>query len=436
MLKVREGYKMTELGEIPVEWDVQSIDDVFNIIGGVPLPRSKTGNGNTYYLHYGDIHKLSRSLINTEFDKSWLPLIDETSNVLRRDAYLEDGDVVFADASEDYLDIGKNVVVRISTPHEFVAGLHTIVAREKADKLILGYKQFCFKTEEVRKQLATLATGSTVLGISKSNISKVKFLQPPLEEQQKIAEILTTVDEQIENTEQRIEKTKELKRGLMQQLLTKGIGHTEFMQTELGRVPALWDLKKIGEVTDIKSGLTPLRSESKYFENGTIPWVKTTDLNNDDIVETSENITEKALEETSLTIHNENTVLVAMYGGYNQIGRTGLLKIKATTNQAISSLVLTSNDLDPKYLQIWLNAKVNLWKKYAASSRKDPNITKADVQDFKILIPSLSEQQKIASILSSVDKQIESYEQEKQKYLELKKGLMQQLLTGQLRVTV
>ncbi|MTV22768.1 restriction endonuclease subunit S [Staphylococcus delphini] len=98
-----------------------------------------------------------------------------------------------------------------------------------------------------------------------------------------------------------------------------------------------WEEKKIKQLFKVVSGSTPLRSNSNYYDNGNVPWVKTTDLNNTIITQTSEKVTEAAVQKLKLKLLPKNTLLIAMYGGFNQIGRTGVLKIQATTNQAIFS---------------------------------------------------------------------------------------------------
>jgi type I restriction enzyme, S subunit len=158
-----------------------------------------------------------------------------------------------------------------------------------------------------------------------------------------------------------------------------------YKQSTLGWIPEEWEVKKIKDIAKISSGTTPLRSIPEYHTRGNIFWVKTTDLNNSIILETEEKVTEKALLETSLRIYPQGTVLVAMYGGFNQIGRTGLLGIDATINQALSAITVDTKKTDQKFLLNWLNAKVGLWKTFAGSSRKDPNITSADVGDFPIV---------------------------------------------------
>jgi type I restriction enzyme S subunit len=114
--------------------------------------------------------------------------------------------------------------------------------------------------------------------------------------------------------------------------------------------------------------------QERYFRDGSIAWVKTMDLNDCEITLTSEQVTELALKETSLRVYPVGTVLVAMYGGFQQIGRTGLLRIPATVNQAISAIQPDSAKLLSEYLLANLNHRVDYWKRVASSSRKDPNI--------------------------------------------------------------
>lgn len=193
-----------------------------------------------------------------------------------------------------------------------------------------------------------------------------------------------------------------------------------------------WLSSKIGEVFQVTSGATPLRSNKIFFENANIPWVKTTDLNNSFIRHTEEEISEIALKKTSVKILPKGTVFVAMYGGFNQIGRTGLLLNDSACNQALSA-IYPNTKIDSFFLLSYLNHNVKGWKIFAASSRKDPNITKSDVLAFPITYPSTKEQTKIASFLSAVDDKIAQLTQEHELLSEYKKGMMQQMFSQKLR---
>lgn len=268
------------------------------------------------------------------------------------------------------------------------------------------------------------ATGQAQPGLSVENLEKVLIKVPDEEkEQQKIAACLSSLDELITAQTQKVEALKTHKKGLMQQLFPAEGETVPKLRFPEFREAVEWEKSTLGNIATIKSGATPLRSNLEFFEGGNIPWVKTTDLNNSFIFKTEECITTKA----NARINPADSVLVAMYGGFNQVGRTGYLKVPAATNQAISVLNTDKKKVLPIYLLIWLNAKIEDWKRVASSSRKDPNITGSDVAGFPITYPEITEQQKIAACLSSVDELITAQTQKLEALKNHKKGLMQQL---------
>ena len=201
-------------------------------------------------------------------------------------------------------------------------------------------------------------------------------------------------------------------------------------------VPSSWISTTIGETAELGSGSTPSRSkQGDYFDGGTIAWVKTGDLNNDLIQQTEESITQQALEESSCKIYPSGTLLVAMYGGFKQIGRTGLLGCDAAINQALTAISVDQKTACPEYVQQWLNCRVAHWQRLAGSSRKDPNITKSEVAAFPLLLPPAKEQRAIVCLLSTWDRGIRQLTDLIAAKLRFKQGLMQQLLTGKKRIT-
>lgn len=193
-------------------------------------------------------------------------------------------------------------------------------------------------------------------------------------------------------------------------------------------LPIGWKKVRLGDLTKVSSGSTPLRSNKAFYENGNIPWVKTLDLNNGKIEKTQECITELAAKKCKP--YPSGTVLVAMYGGFNQIGRTGLLTFPASINQALAALQF-GKDIYPEYVLHYLNANVANWRSCAASSRKDPNITSHDVEKFKIVLPPLEEQKKIAATLSVWDSAIEKMEKLIEAKESQKKSLIKKLIEKQ-----
>lgn len=196
-----------------------------------------------------------------------------------------------------------------------------------------------------------------------------------------------------------------------------------------------WTVAQLRDVATFSSGTTPSRAlHSRYFANGRNRWVKTLDLNNSLIRLTDECVTDQALAETSLRTFPRGTVLVAMYGGFQQIGRTGLLEVPASVNQAITAITVDPRKVTPHYLLLLLNYRVSHWRSVASSSRKDPNITSADVKAFPVLLPGLVEQQRIVDVLAAAEQLEKNLEAVIAKKQAMKQGMMQQLLTGRIRL--
>lgn len=158
------------------------------------------------------------------------------------------------------------------------------------------------------------------------------------------------------------------------------------------------------------------------------------DLNNAEVEGTSERVTERALSETSLRVYPIGTVLVAMYGGFQQIGRTGLLRVPAAVNQAVTAIQPKCDAIVPEFLIATLNYRVGYWRSVASSSRKDPNISSKDIRNFPLAYPSVPEQRAIAAVLSDADALIAALDQLIAKKRNLKLAAMQQLLTGRRRL--
>jgi type I restriction enzyme S subunit len=279
-----------------------------------------------------------------------------------------------------------------------------------------------------------------------SEFSKLNIVLPTSPtEQQKIASILSKLDEAITQTEQLIAKYKKIKEGLMHDLLTRGIDEQgnirseethKFKDSPLGRIPEEWEYSSLSTIYELRTGTTPLRANENYFSEKGYNWAKTLDLNEYYINSTEEKVTDLALERTSLKLMPQSTILVAMYGGWEQIGRTSILNVEAGTNQAIVSLCNPKNQLQSEFTLFFLQENRWRWKQYAVSTRKDPNITKDDVAKFIIAYPKSEKEQKdIVRIIQKVHNQIDLYKEQYLKYNLEKSGIMHDLLTGKVRVS-
>jgi type I restriction enzyme S subunit len=284
---------------------------------------------------------------------------------------------------------------------------------------------YFFKLDSSLRLFTSHARGANKdrLRLYYDSFAKTPLPHPSLAEQQKIAECLTSLDECIAAQGKKVDALAAHKKALMQQLFPREGESAPRLRFPEFRNAGEWEPTTLGELGKISSGTTPARANSEFFEGGTIPWVKTTDLNNSVITVTEECITTKA----AARINPVGSVLVAMYGGFKQIGRTGILGVPAATNQAMSVLVVDGAKALPVYVLTWLNAKVDDWKRIASSSRKDPNVTGSDVAGFPIQLPSTVEQQRIAACLGSLDARLAAESAKLAALKTHKKGLMQQL---------
>lgn len=431
MKKVREGYKITEFGEIPENWEIKSIGEIFDFSGGLSISRAKLIDKGVNYLHYGDIHMRNENYIDTEKDDVWLPKIEDKFEDIKDNVKLSSGDVVFADASEDYEGIGKSVAIFNDFEKPFVAGLHTIVAKDINKQLDNSYKRYCFSTNEVRKQFRYLAVGTSVYGISRENIKKIKINVPTIKEQEKIALILSTVDEQIDNVDGLIKKNKELKKGLMQQLLIKGIGHTKFKKTEIGEIPEEWEVKKLKDLGSSIIGLTYSPDDLVGEGEGTLV-LRSSNIKNSRIV-FDDNKYVKTNIQDKLIVKEDDILICSRNGSKNLIGKCALID-KKTEGCSFGAFMTIYRSHYNKYLFNVFTSYMFKRQIYNNLGATINQITTDNLNNFKVILPPIKEQEKIASILSKVDENIDEYVNKKQKLEELKKGLMQQLLTGRTRV--
>ena len=280
-----------------------------------------------------------------------------------------------------------------------------------------------------------------------SNFAQVRLFTLPLDEQKSRADFLdlecSSIDKILFKTRSSIEEYKKLKQAVITQAVTKGVrGEREMKDSGVewaGLVPHHWGVAKIGSIGQTSSGATPLRSkEASFFDDATIRWVRTLDLNDGLVYDSSEKITELALASSACSIMPKGTVCVAMYGGAGTIGKCGLLMSDCATNQAVCSIVCNREIVSPIFLLMQLLALKSYWMKYAVGTRKDPNISQDVVARMKILIPPLDEQKEITDYLDAkcaeIDKLIAKKEQLVKELESYKKSLIYEVVTGKREV--
>jgi type I restriction enzyme S subunit len=311
-----------------------------------------------------------------------------------------------------------------------VSPVYLVWKSVKADSHFLGY---LLRTSTMLRTFLRLSSGSVKRrrALRKTIFQKIKISVPPIAEQQAIANALQTVRSAIK-TRQR-EKKLELERQatLMRRLFTSGTRGGPTKQADIGNIPESWRIVKLHDLGEIQSGGTPRRNKAEFY-NGDILWVKTLDLNQGVVVKTEERITPLGLKSIRGKIRPINTVMIAMYGGAGTVGKTGILGVRAATNQAVCCIMPNPERVDPFYLLYYLISIRSTWMRKAIGTRKDPNIKKGIVEELKTLLPPIEEQHEIKSILQACDAKISALENEIKLLEELFTAMSEEFMTGRL----
>ncbi|MDD9196097.1 restriction endonuclease subunit S [Aliivibrio sp. S3MY1] len=350
------------------------------------------------------------------------------------------GDFLFARSGA----IGRYGIVKIEPPRTiFASYLIRFRFNEQVNSYYVGQ---VYESELTQAQIKAISQGNANININAENIKKLKMLVPPLKEQQKIAEVLSTVDKKIDLINQKIVETEKLKTGLMQKLFSQGVGvqdsdgswlpHSEFQDSPLGKMPKCWEVETLGEHTiKVGSGVTPKGGSKAYVDSG-IPLIRSQNVlfgkfKLDDVAF----ITEQQHDKMKGSKLQPKDVLLNITGA--SIGRCAVLPEdfdEGNVNQHVC-IIRTSESIDPDFCGWFLNSNLGqkqIWNLQAGGNREGLNFQQ--IRSFKIPVFSIEEQCSIVEILSTVSDKLNLLETQKSETQQLKKGLMQKLLTGEWRV--
>ncbi len=284
--------------------------------------------------------------------------------------------------------------------------------------------------------IEAMGTGSTVKGIRLEELKSLPLDLPPLPEQQKIAAILTSVDDVIEGIAVQISKLKDLKKGMMQELLTNGIGHTEFKESPLGRIPKGWEIKELDEVCSAVGVGIASSTTHAYAKEG-VPILRNQniregEIDNSDLLFITERF---AAENKSKAIKTGDVITI----------RTGYPGVSAVVPErfhdchTFTTLISRPNSqvIDANFLATWINSDYG--KTFVLGGQAGGAQQNLNVSIFKrlpVVLPPLEEQQAIHRAISSTYRLISDVQEKLSTSRNLKKALMQELLTGKVRVKV
>jgi len=419
--KAKPGYKKVKslfgkFEEIPEDWELRDLGSITTLLTngfvGKATENYTTSEKGVRYVQGYNVEKNS-------FNFRGMKYVTHQFNEQHPKSCLKLGDLLTIQTG----DVGTTTIV----PDELVgANCHAlIISRFKKEIANPHYFIQYFNSKNCQRLFNTIEIGTVMKHLNGGDMKKLKFLVPSIEEQQKIAYILSNVDVLINQTQKFIEQTQKLKQGLMQKLLTKGIGHKKFKKVKwlFGKeieIPEGWKIEKLVDIVDIlDSKRIPIEESEREKRHGKYPYYGASGI--------IDYIDEYIFDETLLCLaeDGENLRSRALPIVFTIKGKTWVnnhahvLRVKEKTGHY--------------FLEYFLNHLSFL--KYVASTAQ-PKLNQKDMRSIPIISPPKEEQQKIAFILSHVDSRTQHLKQDKSHLESLKKGLMQKLLTGQIRVSV
>lgn len=417
MTEIKEGYKETEIGVIPEAWEVIKLIDLsdkkdrYSFTGG---PFGSDLKSCDYTENGVRVIQLQNIGDGKFFDNSKVFTSEEKANQLFS-CNIFPNEIILAKMADP---VARACKIPFYDPR-YIMCSDGIRLKVNSDIYDVDYCLYSINSSYFRKKAIENSTGTTRLRIGLTALKELKLAVPPLIQQQQIAKILCTTDEHIEELNKTIEDYKLLKKGVMEKLLTEGIGHTEFKETEIGRIPKGWEVKKIEDICEIlDSQRKPLNSSERNNIKGDIPYYGANgvvDYINDFIFE-------------------EDLILLAEDGGNFNEYATRPIAYKISGKSWVNN---HAHILKPSinYVFNWIFYSVqhkDITGYVQGGTRSKLN--QKDLRKIQIAIPSFDEQKLCSNALHDIDVSVRLFIEEREDFIQLKKALMEQLLTGKIRV--
>jgi type I restriction enzyme S subunit len=394
-MEIREGYKKTEIGVIPEDWEAEAIEKEINVFrGGSPRPIQNyitTAQDGVNWIKIGDVGVGAKYIDNTE--EKIKP------EGISRSRMVTIGDLLLSNS----MSFGRPYILRVS------GCIHDgwLVLQDYQKTFAKDYLYYILSSELVINQYISKASGSSVLNLNKELVSSVILPVPPLSEQQAIAEALSDVDAVISSLTKLINKKKNIKQGAMQELLT-GKKRLEGFSGE-------WVENMIGDIATIRKGHQ--MNKDKLSDQGKYPVINGG-------IEPSGYMFDWNIQENTITISE----------GGNSCGYVNFIKTKFWSGGHCYTIHIKNNNLNNLYLYYLLKINEKRIMDLRVGSGL-PNIQRNSIEEFQIrYTKDIKEQTAIANILSNMDAEIEALEQKLNKYKAIKQGMMHELLTGRIRL--
>jgi len=421
------------------KWIEVKLSDIGKTYSGLSNKSAKDFGYGKDYIPYLNIYNNSKVNIN----------FFEKVNIKKRENQnkVKYGDIFFTTSSETPDEVGMSSVLLDEVNEVYLNSFCFGFRLNDFNTLRPEFARYYFRGMGFRKQMNYLAQGSTRYNLSKVALLKYKAILPTIPEQSKIAEILTTIDDAIEQTEKIIEKYKRIKQGLLQDLLTKGIDENgnirseathKFKDSPLGRIPVEWEVVNVNDIAiHVGSGSTPRGGQSVYLKEG-ILFIRSQNVSFDGLLlDDVAYIDDETHKRMKRSIVKNGDVLLNITGA--SLGRVCVYKElnEANVNQHVCIIrVKDKNEYNSDFLNAYLASyygQCQIEKLIAGGNREGLNFS--HIRTIKVPYFKYDEQERIVKVLETVDLSIRSYFKELNKQIAIKQGLMQDLLSGKVRVT-
>lgn len=405
------------------DWFVKIYEEIYTFYSTNSYSREYLNNekGLVKNIHYGDIHKKFETVF--DITKENVPFINDDVNLskIKDENYCKEGDLIIADASEDYSDIGKTIEIKNINKESLLAGLHTFLARPNKYKMAIGFTGYLVKSWGVRKQIMTIAQGTKVLGLSTGRLSKVKLTIPTVKEQQKIANFLSSIDNQIQSLEKKKTLLEDYKKGIIQKIFKQEL----MFKDDNGDSFPEWKEKQLSDLSERIKTKNKIDNQNVLTISSQLGLISQLEYFNKSV--SAKNLTGYYLIEKNDFAYNKSYSNGYPMGAIKRLNRydfgvVSTLYICFRFNKKVSL------DFMEQYFESGLqNREIEKVAQEGARNHGLLNIGVNDFFDIDVKIPCVKEQIKIASFLSAIDKNIAIVNQKIAHTKTYKKGLLQQM---------
>ncbi|HBE5411545.1 TPA: restriction endonuclease subunit S [Escherichia coli] len=409
---------------VPKGWEKNSLDSLFEFKNGLNTEKEQYGNGYKFV----NVMDVFRNDILTE--SKIIGRVQVTDKQL--EGYqLKYGDVLFNRTSETFDEIAIAAIYLDNAIATF--GGFVIRARPKGNQIDPAYSVFLFQSKSYRSQVVKLGQGAIRANIGQKDLARVCILVPPLAEQKKIAQILSTWDKAISVTEKLLANSQQQKKALMQQLLT---GKKRLLDENGVRFSGEWEKGKFCDMANIDTGYAFKSKDFTQSDSG-IPIIRMSDFKTGglDVLGAAkvDRDSVNGLDKFKLRVGD---FVFGMSGSLNNYGRVEKKDLPCYLNQRVGRILAKecANQAFITYLYLSDSIQQSILDKAAGAAQL--NISISDLRSMVVYYPCIEEQQKIAAVLSAADAEISTLEKKLACLRDEKKALMQQLLTGKRRVKV